>query len=103
MSQLIKWDKEHPTDFYQTVTHLWLQHEDGKVEVCRKWQSGDDCEDDTYAIHADRWGDAAWDNSNRGYYSEEYALVTAHDSRFQANTDLLNKLARKFKNAVYHS
>lgn len=108
MAQLMKWEKSRPDSFYRQVSHLWLQHEDGSVEVCerRRMDSDGDWVDDTEnwdrpAIHAEYWGEIAWETPCRGYFSQELGIVTAHVS-LAGKTDLINKLARKFRDAVYY-
>lgn len=100
--------KSRPADFYYKVSHLWILNEDGKVEAVERRQFDKDNENwkdndenwDKPAIHADYWGCDAWDIHERGYYSEEFGMVTCHTPM---KGDLLKKVARKFKNAIYYS
>lgn len=100
---LMKWTDDLPEGFHNTVTHLWIQFEDGRVETCLKYhysECGELLDDDEpqYSIHADCWGECVWDNEHRGYYSDEHGLITCHGN---VNADLTKRLARKFKNAIY--
>lgn len=96
--ELAVWDKETPEKFYSTVTYLWLLNpKTNKVEKVPKRHSRDSPEDSVY-IHADYWGDDAWDNQERGYYSDEHGLVTCHGPIKQTT---IKQLARIFRDACY--
>jgi len=109
MAELLKYPKDElPDDFYRKISHLWLMHEDGRIEAVEKVQYDEDgnyieSEENAerFNIHADYWGELAWETNDRGYYSEKYGLVTAH-SGVGNNPILIYKLARKFRNAMYY-
>ena len=108
MAELLKWEKARPDNYYRQVSHLWLMHEDGRVEVCerRRMDEYGDWVDEPEnfekpAIHADYWGEMAWDTAERGYYSEDLGIVTAHVG-LANKTALVNKLAKKFRDCVYY-
>ena len=86
---LAKYDGVMPDDFFAAVSHLWLTNKDGKVEIHEKTDG---------LIHADVWGQAAFENPQRGYFSEKYGIVTAHT---KVKPVIINQLARKFKTAIY--
>ena len=103
--ELERWTKDAPSDFFSTVTHLWLLTEDGKIDVVAKVRYSEDGErivpddcDEAASIHADYWGEYAWETEYRGYYSKEYGLLTCHG---EVDLVLERKLARKFREAVY--
>lgn len=108
MAELLKYPKARPDSFYRVVSHLWLRHEDGSVETVRRRemdQSGDWVDTpenwELPGIHADEWGELAWDTVERGYFSEELGIVTAHVT-LEDKGDLINKLAKKFRDAMYY-
>jgi len=108
MADLLKWEKARPESYYRKVSHLWMMTEDGKIEVCerrRMDEYGDWIDDadnwDRPAIHADHWGEVAWDTTCRGYFSEELGMVTAHIG-LDKKTEIVNKLAKKFRDALYY-
>ena len=106
MAELLKWEKKIPTDFYDTITHLWMLTQDGVIEVTRKWHYDHEPdivpdiegEDGEASIHADHWGEDAWHTQERGYYSHKHGLVTSHSG---IDDKLERKLARKFPEALY--
>ena len=109
MSQLLKWDRSIPDRFYSTVTHLWILLDDGTVAVAKKNHSVGGIREDTPhvsgadeegRVHEEVWGSSVWSNEKRGYYSHEHGLVTCHGD---SSPELRNKLARKFKEAIYYS
>lgn len=108
MATLAKWEKCRPSDYYYKVSHLWMQLEDGTIEVCKRrqmdsvgnWIESDE-NDELPGIHADFWGEDAWGTSNRGYYCAELGMVAAHVS-LGRQADLVKKLASKFRDAVYY-
>ena len=108
MADLMKWDKQRPDKFYRQVSHLWLMHEDGRVEIVQRREmdkSGDWVDTpenwELPGIHADQWGELAWDTAARGYYSESLGMVAAHVT-LENKVQLVNKLAKKFKDAIYY-
>jgi hypothetical protein len=86
MATLLKWEKETPEDFYSTKTHMWILI-DGKVRMSKKCK-----------IHAEIWGEDAWGIDQRGYYNDNYGIVTCHG---KTTTDLERMLAKKFPRAMY--
>lgn len=108
MATLAKWEQRRPDNFYYKVSHLWMQMEDGTVEVCERRQMHDNgqwIEDDENdarpGIHADQWGEDAWGTPSRGYFSAELGIVASHGV-LEGKADLIRKLASKFKDAVYY-
>jgi hypothetical protein len=108
MSALMKWEKARPDNFYRVVSHLWLQHDDGRIEVCQRRrmdESGEWADEEGNwelpGIHADHWGELAWETPCRGYFSAELGIVAAHVG-LERRQGLLDQLARKFKDAIYY-
>jgi hypothetical protein len=108
MATLMKWEKARPEGYYYKVSHLWLQNEDGQIEVCERRQMDEDGQyidtEENWGrplIHADHWGEIAWNTDCRGYFSEELGIVAAHIS-LERRKEIVNKLAKKFRNAVYY-
>ena len=88
MAQLLKWDKQTPDDFYSTKTHMWIML-DGKIRMSKK---------KSHLIHAHIWGEDAWNIEERGYYNDNYGIVSCHG---KVSEELINKLAKKFSRAMY--
>lgn len=87
---LVQWDKRLPSDFYDTVTHLWIAFPDGRVEAEIK---------EKHAIHADVWGNEAWEIQTRGYYCEQLGLIVSH---LPVGDTIKRKLAKLFDSAMYY-
>lgn len=96
MADLERYPNESlPRNCYDQVMFLWLQNEDGAIEAVERDTEEGPC------THADQWGDDVWGNDNRGYYFPDAGIVTCH-ATFSDDIPLLNKVARKFKDAIYY-
>jgi hypothetical protein len=87
MAQLLKYEGELPNDFFSTKTHMWIML-DGKIHMSKKKQ-----------IHAEIWGEKAWEIPDRGYYNDYYGLVTCH---VKMTEEMVNKVAKKFPRAMHY-
>jgi len=74
---------------YGNRTHLWCEMEDGSIEVAK---------DDGCSVHADYFGQWAWDTQNRGYVFEEESVVTIHGCM---DRTIERKLAAELTDIVY--
>jgi hypothetical protein len=70
-------------------SHLWCEMEDGSIEIA---------EDDGGGIHADYFGQWAWDTGKRGYIYDDMGVVTCHVSM---TPGLERKLAREMPDVMY--
>jgi hypothetical protein len=87
MAMLAHWNKEHlPPNFFGDH-FLWIL-KDGKVY--KRKANG--------KMHTNVWGSEVWDIEERGYYNQEFGLITCHG---EISLDLKRKLARKFKDAMF--
>ncbi len=98
--ELAEFTRMLPKDYHKTISHLWLVTDEGKLEVVPKQTATEESEynPDAYYVHAEKWGEDAWDNPTRGYFSPEHAIVHSHG---YVNNDIVKQLARAFRDAVY--
>jgi hypothetical protein len=71
------------------ISHLWILLEN-KVEIVES--PGHE------KIHAEVWGEEAWEIPERGYFCKETGIVTCH-SHLGISKEIIKKIERKFDKA----
>lgn len=78
-----------PGEFFEKFDYFWVLV-DGRVEKKIREYSGN--------IHADLWGESVWQNSKRGYYSQDMGIVYCHVTLTKSDQA---KLEKAFPEAMY--
>lgn len=73
---------EKTTESCYPISHVWI-YVDGNIEIAESKSHE--------KIHADIWGEEAWDNDIRGYFCDKKSIVTCH-SRIEKS--LLKKIEK---------
>jgi len=68
------------------MSHIWIEIA-GKIKIAESYNHEH--------YHSDIWGDDAYQNPVRGYYSEDLGLITCHSNKGISKA-MLNKIEKKF-------